>query len=357
MKKLILTAMAVVTIIGTASAELEWLAEEYDFGTFLESCGPQTGNVRFVNKGPEPTILSRVRPSCGCTAATYTEGEIAVGDTAVVNFTYNPVGRPGRFEKTVKVYTGTNNRLKTIRIRGTVIGSPETLRLDYPVEAGALRLTTNRLEGGVVKFGTARHFFVTGYNMSNDTIFPVYECDNPALSIDIPKDGVVPGDVFAISVYFNSRDVKQPGPISIPITVKASKDAKDEARVIFLADVVADVGRMSPMEVKQGARISVTPELIDLGILQANKKKTITKEIIVENEGENELKILRIYCAEEGVKAVKYPTHLKGGKRNTITVKIDPNKLKPGPQAIMLDIYTNDPVKPVKSIRIAVNKE
>lgn len=357
MKRLTVLLLVFIAMCGRVSAELEWLADEYDFGTFLESAGPKTGSVKFVNKGPEPTIISRVRPSCGCTGETHTEGEIAVGDTAVVNFTYNPQGRPGRFEKTIKVYTGLNNRLKTIHIRGTVIGSPETLRLDYPVEAGSLRLASNRLEGGAVKYGTSRHMFLTGYNMSNDTIYPVWECENAALDIDIPQGGIEPGDVFAISIYFNSRDIKQPGPLSIPIVVKASKDAAESARVIFLADIVSDTGSLTPEEVRRGARIKVVPELIDLGVLDVKARKPLRREIVVENEGEGDLRIMRIYCSEEGVNAVKYPTRLSGGKRNRITVEVDPSKLKKGAQAIMLDIYSNDPVKPVKSVRIAVDKE
>ena len=139
-----------------ASAQLEWLATDYDFGTMKEIAGPKTGSVRFVNRGDKPVVINQVRPSCGCTGADYTEGQIAPGDTATVSFTYNPKGRPGRFEKTVKVYVGEDNERTAIKIRGTVIGAPETLQTSYPVEVGPLRLSQRILTAGDVRYGTAR---------------------------------------------------------------------------------------------------------------------------------------------------------------------------------------------------------
>lgn len=350
-----LPLLLLITSCGVMNADVKWLEESYDFGTFLEANGPKTGNVRFVNLGPGQTIINRVRPSCGCTGETHTEGIIEKGDTATISFTYNPIGRPGRFEKTVKVYYGEENAVKTIPIRGTVIGTPQTLQSDYPLETGALRLSDTRLQAGGVVYGKARNLFLKGYNQSNDTIHPQWECDNPALSIGISTPDVPPGDVVSFSFYFNSRDVRQPGPISIPVTFKASPDSEESTTITFVADILADTASLSPLEVKKGASIYLAPDLLDIGIIKGNK--TIEREIIISNEGETELLIKRIYCDKDGIKASKYPTRIAPGKRNKITVKIDLSKIEQGPKACMLDIYSNDPVHPVKTVRIALNKE
>ncbi|MCM1291182.1 MAG: DUF1573 domain-containing protein [Prevotella sp.] len=346
--------IATIAVFDTV-AEVKWLSESYDFGTFLEANGPKTGSVKFVNIGPDHTIINSVRPSCGCTGETHTEDIINPGDTAVINFTYNPVGRPGRFEKTVRVYYGEENALKTIPIRGTVIGTPETLKYDYPVEAGGLRLSEPRIKAGGITYGKSRNLFLKGYNQSNDTISPVWECDNPALSIGISTPQVLPGDVVSFSLYFNSREIREPGPVSIPIKFKANKNEDDAIIITFVADIFADTSGISPLEVKKGPRINVLPTLLDIGIIKGDK--ILEREITVTNEGESELNIKRIYCDSDGIRASKYPTKIKAGKKNKITVKIDPTKLKNGPQALMLDIYSDDPVHPVKGIRIALDKE
>lgn len=355
MRRFLLFCTMTTTLAAFAATNVVWLEESYDFGTFLEANGPQTGRVRFVNSGPEPTIINRVRPSCGCTGESHSEGIIAVGDTATIFFTYNPVGRPGRFEKTVKVFYGEENAMKVIPISGTVIGTPETLSTDYPVEAGALRLSEDRITAGAVNFGKARNLFIRGYNQSNDTIHPAWSCDNPAISIGISTPAVPPGDVVSFSIYFNSRDIRQPGPLTIPVTFRPETGAQESVTIPFVADVLTDSSTISAMAAKNGPRIILAPELLDLGIVRGNK--TLHKEIVIINEGNSDLEIKRVYCDRDGIKATRYPTHIAPGKKFKISLSIDLSKIPDGPSASMLDVYSNDPVHPIKSVRIAILKE
>lgn len=349
-----LALLASLPILYGAS-RVEWLAESYDFGTFHEANGPKTGSVAFVNKGPEPTIINRVRPSCGCTGASFTEGIIMPGDTARISFTYNPIGRPGRFEKTVKVFYGEENAMKVIPISGTVIGTPETLNSDYPAVAGGLRLSDSRILAGAVTYGKSRNLFMRGYNQSNDTIRPVWTCDNPALSIGISTPAIAPGEVASFSFYFNTRDINEPGPLSIPVTFRPSEGAEDSFTVNFMADVMADTSAISPLEAKKGARIYVVPDLVDLGIVKGSKE--LKRDITITNEGQTDLIIKRIYCDRDGIRATRYPSKVPPGKSNKITVTVRADLLPEGPSASSLDIYSNDPVHPVKSVRIAAIRE
>ena len=80
------------------------------------------GRVRFVNTGGEPVVITGARPGCGCTGVEYPHDPIEPGDTAVISFTYNPAGRPGAFEKSIRVYIG-DNTTERVMIRGTVLGT------------------------------------------------------------------------------------------------------------------------------------------------------------------------------------------------------------------------------------------
>lgn len=229
---LLLTAM-------TSAADIRWLETEYDYGTFTEVSGPKTGRARFVNTGDSATFVSRVRPSCGCTGASYPHTMIEPGDTAEITFTYNPKGRPGRFDKTVKVYTGTDNRLQVIRIFGTVIGAPATLEANFPHEAGGLRTQYPVLMAGTLPRGTARHMFLSSYNQTSDTITPAWGAPPPGLEVDMTPRAIAPGEIGTFSFYLKTAEVPADGALqyTVPIIPNPGSAPADTISVTLKAIV------------------------------------------------------------------------------------------------------------------------
>ena len=336
-----------------ANAEIKWLATDYDFGTMKEVAGPKTGSVRFVNTGTEPTVINQVRPSCGCTGADYTDGPIQPGDTATVSFTYNPAGRPGRFEKTVKVYTGADNDRTVITIRGTVIGAPETLTASYPVEAGPLRLSSRILAAGDVRYGTARHLFLQGYNQSPDTIYPAWNHPSRSLSLGISDRAVAPGDGVTFSVYFNSREGEMPGTVVYPIEIVSDTARADQARTSgeFRANVVPDATGPGASDLADAPSISLTPSHVDLGTVGDRADFGF----VVSNTGRGNLHLKRMQG--EGITMKRYPVALKPGKKGECKGSVRLDGRDPGPFVINLQIVSDDPVHPLTIVRIAGIKE
>lgn len=250
-----------------AYAEIEWLSKEYNFGAFREAEGPQTGVVRFVNKGPGSTFVGRVRPSCGCTGASYSEEMIAPGDTATVTFTYDPAGRPGRFNKSIKVYVGEDNELYTIRITGTVIGAPSSLDSTFPVEAGALRFENLMVPAGEIKRGSARHVFLNAYNQSRDSVAPGWINDNPAVEMGLKPAVIPPGELATFSFYVKGSEEEQNGPVEHQIRILSDKGNPEagSADVTVSAVIVADMDKLSVEEIENGPRAYVIPEFLDFG--------------------------------------------------------------------------------------------
>lgn len=345
----IISSAALLSAAICAHAGLKWLSTDYDFGTMHEVAGPKTGCVRFVNLGPESTIINQVRPSCGCTGADYTKGVIEPGDTATVTFTYNPKGRPGRFEKTVKVYTGEDNARTTITIRGTVIGAPQTLAASYPVEAGPLRLSERVLTTGDVRYGSARHLFLQGYNQSADTIHPAWNHPSGALSMGVSDRAVPPGEGVTFSLYFNSRDTDGPGLYVIPIELipDSSSTTSEPVRIELRANVTPDLTGATAAELAQAPALEVQPPVVDLGII--SKKGDF--DFTLANTGKSDLHIRRI--AAQGIEMKSWPVSIKPGKTAKAKGNVILKKLKKGPFAIILDIASDDPVHPLIHLRVA----
>lgn len=345
---------AVLTAIPlTMAAQIDWLATDYDFGAIKEIAGPRQGSVRFVNRGKTPTIINQVRPSCGCTGVDFTQGEILPGDTATVSFTYDPKGRPGRFEKSIKVYTGEENIRTVITIRGTVIGAPQTLSSSYPVEVGPLRLSNRIIPAGDVRYGSSRHIFIQGYNQSPDTIWPEWTHPAPSLSIGISNKAVPPGDLVTFSIYFNSREEDAPGTVVYPIEITADTHSseKQSQTVEFRANVTPALSGAGAAELAKAPVIAISPLNIDLGTVA----DTAPFSIIASNIGKSELHIKRIQG--EGVTMKRFPIKLKPGKKGECNGSLRLTGRAPGPFSIKLEIVTDDPVSPVSTVRLTGIKE
>lgn len=356
MRKL-LVSIFVVSLFFVASAQegVEWLSTTYDFGTFKEAAGPQTGMVKFVNHGPEETIINRVRSSCGCTVAEYTEGIIAVGDTAEVRFTYNPAGRPGRFSKRVKVYVGSENIMTSISLTGLVIGKPESLNRQYPIESGDLRLSaTSMILGDVVK-GLSRHEFIYGYNQGEKPIRLSWENVPRCLSIGVSNVTIEPGDMVTISIYYNSRDDDNYG-LNIHgfDLIADGGESQSKCRVELTANVKADTSKLSAADLQEAPRIEIDSKTIDLGKIDDVVK--VKGRFEIKNSGKSSLNIDRIYSFNKAFKVKRMPKKLKSGKKDVVEFELELSKFPAGAFNVKVEVVSDDPLRPSETVRIVGEK-
>lgn len=93
---------------------------EHDFGAIKESNGKVSHTFLIKNTGSAPLVLTRVVAACGCTTPEYSTEPIAPGKEGRILVTFNPVGRPGQFVKTVAVYSNGKDGSYILRIKGVV---------------------------------------------------------------------------------------------------------------------------------------------------------------------------------------------------------------------------------------------
>lgn len=92
-----LLAMAVPAESGVA-----FVPDEVDLGTVDENT--VTDSVFFVkNTGPHEVVLTRVKPTCGCTEVTVGASTIAPGDSIPLRFSFASLGFSGRTVKKIIV--------------------------------------------------------------------------------------------------------------------------------------------------------------------------------------------------------------------------------------------------------------
>lgn len=123
MKKLV--AIAIFLFAGLAvaqaqkTAKMEFKSETIDYGEIKKG----SDGVRvfeFKNTGTAPLVIEDVKSSCGCTVPKKPEEPIMPGEIGEIEVKYD-TKRVGPIRKTVTVYSNSEEPVKALKIKGTVI--------------------------------------------------------------------------------------------------------------------------------------------------------------------------------------------------------------------------------------------
>lgn len=106
---------------GKDKASMKFTETVHNFGSIKEDGGPVTCEFPFVNEGKANLVILNATAECGCTKPAYPKQPIAPGKTGKITVTYNPLGRPGGFDKVVTIRTNGKPGKIRLKIRGTVI--------------------------------------------------------------------------------------------------------------------------------------------------------------------------------------------------------------------------------------------
>ncbi|MDE7413959.1 MAG: DUF1573 domain-containing protein [Muribaculaceae bacterium] len=127
MKKILFIFAALVAFLPLAAiakdkaqAKAEFPEKSYSFGVIKENGGPVSHEFTFTNEGTGNLIIYEATAQCGCTKPEYPKNPVAPGKSGKIKVTYNPIGRPGPFEKVVTVKTNAKGGKVRLKISGNV---------------------------------------------------------------------------------------------------------------------------------------------------------------------------------------------------------------------------------------------
>ena len=242
--------------------------------------------------------------------------------------------------------------MQIIKIKGRIIGKSSTLKNQYPIDEGALRLTANSIIVGDVVKGSSRHNFIHAYNQSNDTIFVSLKNVPEAVSAGISDKMIVPGDIMTISMYYNSIKEDNLGLNIYRFEIVASqKGVEQQIPIELTANIKEKTKQLTPEEMKNAPMIFVNSNIIDLGNI-TREDKVINASIQLRNEGESELIIKRIYSVDKSITIKRMPTKLSAGDKNNVDIEINTLLIPDGTFNIRLEIISNDPLHQTSMVRI-----
>jgi hypothetical protein len=114
----------VKSVVSDETAVITFKELTHDFGKINETDGKATYSFEFTNTGNSPLVISRAQASCGCTVPEWTKTPVEAGKKGVITATYNTVGRPGPFTKTITVYSNAETPEVRLIIKGDVLPQP-----------------------------------------------------------------------------------------------------------------------------------------------------------------------------------------------------------------------------------------
>lgn len=356
MRKLIVSLALSMGLSAYAGAKIEWDHIHHNFGAFNEDSGPVTAIFTLYNTGDEPLVITGARANCGCTTPTYSADMVQPGDSATLTVSYDPGGRPGRFEKFVFVDTNTEPKQSKLSIKGVSVGSSSTIQGRYPVSVGQLRLTHPAALLGSVIRGKVKSVFEAGYNASTDTLSPTVT-DVPAwLNVKPYPERVPPGEQMSFSFLVTSDRVPFWDTVIDTVTVRPFPESTDLLRMPVIVTVTEDFSSLSDRQKADGPTVRFDKERLDSVVLGENGADV---DLIIHNDGKNPLKLRRIYTSTKDVTINVRPDQaIKGGKSQAVRIHLPGDCLSDSKaSAVILNVITNDPFNPRKTVTIPVTRQ
>ena len=333
------------------SAEIKWMEVDHNFGAFNEDDGNVTCTFKMINLGPEPVAITAARATCGCTTPKYSRSTIMPGDTADISVSYNPTGRPGNFEK--KVYVDLSDSdipRQSLSIRGTVIGSANTLSKRFPADAGKLKFSNSSIAFGDIYKGKGKNVFLKAYNASEKEIKPEWINVPKYLRITTNNPVIKPGE--QITYVFTANASESPLYGFVNDTVKMVPSPGENPIDFYVMSMMLDDFSDMPVDKRLKAPlIQTSSESIDFGAYDS-EAGPLKATIEITNKGDNPLLVRRAYSVDDGVRVAVSKKTIKKDKKGEISVTFDPSASKKDVLNGRLVIITNDPTGPVTVIRL-----
>lgn len=204
----------VLCLAGAASAgQLKISETQVQFGNMKE--GPNAEKtITLTNVSAEEAVVANVSTSCACTTTVMDRTTLAPGETATMVITYHTFKYPGKFDKTVHIFTGPDGKTEdVVHILGYV----------DPVPMGVMEVNPRKVDLGALAAGKANAVALTVHNagdapmrvtsLKSQKFKKTYwqgELTVPAgqsATIDFSLDGLAPGRYLdMVMVHSDARN-------------------------------------------------------------------------------------------------------------------------------------------------------
>ena len=357
MKKTVFLAVSVFLFSVVALAQhakpfLSFNETIYNFGEFKESDGLKTHVFNFKNTGGQPLVLHKVNASCGCTTPTWTKKPIPPGGSGTIKVVFNPVNRPGNFNKTITIASNAQNSSVILRITGKVLPRELTLADKYPANMEGLRLESTHMAFTRMNPKTKKTEELKVVNTSDSDIKVDFINVPKHLTIKCVPETLKPGEKGAIVATYDAAKKNDWGFVVDNIFLMLNDKRNYKNRLAISANILEDFDSWTPEQLANAPAIEIPEKVFNFG--EINQGEKVEHKFKVTNAGKSPL-IFRKIKASCGCTAIKPEKMELAPGESTYITAIFNSAHKQGRQNKSITIISNDPKNTNVLLRISGN--
>lgn len=338
-----------LALFAFSQSTIEFENLKHDFGTIQEDGGKVSYVFPFKNVGDKPLKIETVKTPCGCTSPTWTQSEIPPGKGGYVEATFDPLHRPGVFNKVLTVVTNGYPRSAYITISGEVLPRKRTVEDHFPMVRGNLRYQMPQIYMGKVRTGVVDTAHVRIYNAGLQTI-SIERIDDPEhIKTQIVTKEIPPKSYGKFILSYDGIKRGDLGMVTDQIIVHTTDPLEPDQMIYVVAEIELNLEVLTPKELEESPKIVAAEDVIDLGeVTEGEEVRGVFK---ITNEGVNALRLIRVKpecgCTTTSVSM----DVLENGKTSKIDLIFDATGYD-GLVVKTIDIFSNDPLIPKKTLKM-----
>jgi hypothetical protein len=315
---------------------------EHDFGTFKEEAGRQTFDFFVTNTGTNPLVIQNVVASCGCTTPEWTRQPIPVGGRGKITSIYDPKNYPGKFNKTLSVFTNTKPQVTVLVIKGEVIPHEKTIEELFTFKVGDVRFESNHLAFTNVKKTEKKIRVMQLINTSSSPVKVEFVGLPAHLTLKVNPETLKPGQKGIVEGTYDGTKNPGWGYVNDMVKVKVNGVTEENVYYVTSANLVEDFSSLSKEDLANAPVFKVASTTVDLGKIKGSTQNEV--EFKFTNEGKNDLIIrhIRSTCGCTAVQQGNQGIGIKPGESSSIKAIFASGSYS-GKVTKAIYVYTNDP--------------
>ncbi|MBQ7442741.1 MAG: DUF1573 domain-containing protein [Bacteroidaceae bacterium] len=263
---------------------------------------PRRVVFNITNRGADPLRISRIHPSCGCTTVEWPREDVAPGASTQIVATYD-AQQLGSFQKELEVYTNAAPEPVYLTLQGRVVDHATDYTGTFPIDMGAVRLSTNVVEFDDVNRGDRPVAVVQVVNTSKGSYRPQLMHLPTYLSATYEPEQLAGGRVGRILLTLDSEKLKSYGLTQTSVYLARHMGDKVSAanEISVSALLLPDFSGMSIDDAHNAPQLTLSADSLDFSPL-ADKTKA-TQTLLLTNAGRRPLNIrsVQVYGKVLGV--------------------------------------------------------
>ncbi|WP_339707969.1 DUF1573 domain-containing protein [Algoriphagus aquimarinus] len=330
----------------TITPKLIWAVNKVDLGTVLEEQGPQLAEFQFTHTQDSLFFIETVVTDCGCTTVEYTKDTLQVGESGVLQVSFDPSSGAGLFSRMIIVKGNLFGVQDTLYIEGNAIPRASDPEGTYRTRKGDLGFRLSKINVGEVFTNQPKLKQVEVYNFGTTPFYKdsLQFAGPEYIQFSQLTDSIMPNDRGLLQVLYDGKMKNDLGYFEDQVSLNW-KDSTTFIQLDVLADVFEYYAPFAKDDLNLVPQLVIDPKEKDLKTIKANAIQVVN--VVLNNRGKQVLEIKKVQGNCECLKLELPKTSLEAGESILLKVVFDP-KGRQGIDQRNVYIFSNDPLNPVQ---------